>query len=166
MCLGFDPVSAKDARVLILGTLPGEESLAANEYYANKRNAFWWIMGELIGAHPDLPYQSRLDLLRKKGIALWDVCKSAERQGSLDAKIIKNTVETNDFDSFLREHAQVKAIIFNGHDAEKLFRRSQYASSTWVSRVEKHTLDSTSPTNTIKKTEKLRRWRDSLATYL
>lgn len=80
----FDAVASARARVLILGTLPGVKSLEQCEYYAHPRNCFWWIMGELTGASTLLPYAARLDRLRQAGIALWDVCRSAERAGSSD----------------------------------------------------------------------------------
>jgi TDG/mug DNA glycosylase family protein len=165
-CSGFGPAAERDARVLILGSLPGKISLERGEYYANPRNAFWSIMGELVGAHPNLPYESRLDQLQRKRIALWDVCASAERTGSLDAKIVKGTLVPNDFNSFLRGHPQIQAIFFNGSAAAKLFRRSLYPYSVTIASLQLHTMDSTSPARTIPKDEKLRRWRNGLSPYL
>src|ERR1017187_7782411 len=80
----FEPVAGADARVLILGSLPGKVSLERGEYYAQPYNAFWRIMGELVGASRDLPYQNRLELLKQHHIALWDVCAAGFRAGSLD----------------------------------------------------------------------------------
>jgi hypoxanthine-DNA glycosylase len=164
--VGFAPAAAKDARVLILGTLPGRISLERREYYANTQNAFWSIMGELVGAYPHLPYESRLDRLRRNGIALWDVCKSAERTGSLDAKIIKSTLVPNDFNSLLSEHPQLRAIFFNGTAAAKLFHRSFHPYSTAIASLQRHTLDSTSPARTIPRSDKLSHWRNALTPYL
>ena len=82
---GFPPVSRRDARVLVLGTLPGPESLRQQQYYAQPRNAFWRIFGELVEAGPDLSYALRLEVLIQHRIALWDVCAAAERVGALDA---------------------------------------------------------------------------------
>jgi TDG/mug DNA glycosylase family protein len=119
----FPPISQPDARVLILGSLPGEESLRRQQYYAHKFNSFWWIMGELFGATPDLPYEARLQRLKDNRLALWDVCAAAVRPGSLDAKILPVSVEVNDFPTFLAAHPALQLICFNGSAAATLFRR-------------------------------------------
>src|SRR5882672_4404695 len=85
--IAFPPVAAPDARVLVLGSMPGEASLAARRYYAYRHNAFWPIMGRLFGAGPDLRYRERLARLKHAGIALWDVLASCRREGSLDSNI-------------------------------------------------------------------------------
>ena len=76
----FAPVARSDARFLILGSLPGEESLRQAQYYAHKRNAFWRIMGELWNFDPNLPYHERLEALKNHQIALWDVAGSGFRR--------------------------------------------------------------------------------------
>ena len=121
-CMGFPPVSRPDARVLILGTLPGAESLKQRQYYAKKQNGFWKIMGDLIGAFPCLSYKKRLSCLSKNGIALWDVCASAKRKGSLDSAI--RAEKFNDFASFFKKHKSITLICFNGQAAAKKFRRN------------------------------------------
>jgi len=78
--------------VLVLGTLPGPESLRQRQYYAQSRNVFWRTMGELVGAGPELPYLRRLEVLVERRIALWDVCAAAERSGALDAAIRRASV--------------------------------------------------------------------------
>lgn len=83
----FPPSAYPGAKVLILGSMPGEESLRRQEYYAFPQNAFWRIMGELFGFARELPYRERLRLLGEKGVALWDVLESCDRTGSLDTKI-------------------------------------------------------------------------------
>jgi hypoxanthine-DNA glycosylase len=162
-CVAFDAVESADARVLILGTLPSIKSLERGEYYAHPRNSFWWIMGELIGAAPDLPYAARLRRLRLSGIALWDVCRAAERAGSSDAKIRLESVEPNDFKSFLANHPRIELICFNGQPAHMLFRRKVLPSLAGLRPIPRKVLDSTSPASArITREEKLARWRECL----
>lgn len=120
---GFPPVARRDARVLILGSLPGQESLRRREYYAQPRNAFWSLMGALVGAGPELPYRARTRRLAGAGIALWDVCASAYRAGSLDAAIDRRSVVANDFAGFYARHPDVRLVCFNGRTAAALYRR-------------------------------------------
>jgi hypoxanthine-DNA glycosylase len=120
---GFPPIARDDARVLILGSLPGQESLRRREYYAQPRNAFWPIMGALFGAGPRLPYAARARRLAASGIALWDVCAAAVRAGSLDASIVAGSVVANDLAAFLAHHPRVGLVCFNGRTAAALYRR-------------------------------------------
>jgi hypoxanthine-DNA glycosylase len=120
---GFSPVVGPTSRVLILGSMPGRVSLEAGEYYAQARNVFWRIMGELFGAGPDHPYQERLKLLMANGIALWDVLESCYRPGSLDAAIDVTTATTNDFARLFGTHPSIARVFFNGGKAEELYRR-------------------------------------------
>lgn len=159
-CVGFDPVEDAAARVLILGTLPSVESLKRREYYANQTNLFWRIMGELTGALPEMGYDARLQKLRKSGVALWDVCLSAERSGSLDSTIVMPTVVPNDFDAFLRAHPHIRLICFNGRTAEKIFRRRVNAS---ISGIRCELLPSSSSAHAITHEQKVSCWRGILA---
>ncbi len=120
----FAPVENPQARVLILGSMPGVASLTAGEYYAHPRNAFWRILGDIAGATPDLPYPERLQRLRAHGLALWDVLQSCERPGSLDADIVPDSMLANDFAGFLAGHRHIERIVFNGATAEQSFRRN------------------------------------------
>ena len=165
-CKGFNAVSRGDARVLILGTLPGAESLRQQQYYAKKQNSFWKIMGELVGAYPDLPYEARLEQLVNSGIALWDVCAEAERKGSLDSDI--RMPVTNDFAAFFKHHGDIKLICFNGQPAEKLFcRYVQPGLSEPILSLPRRSLPSTSPANARMRFEvKLARWRDALEQFI
>jgi TDG/mug DNA glycosylase family protein len=146
--------------VLILGSLPGRVSLERHEYYAHPRNAFWRIMGELLGAGPDIEYGERARRLAGAGIALWDVCHEAHRPGSLDAAIRRPTVVPNDFQTFLRAHGQVRLICFNGAKAEELYRRTVLAGLPETLRaLRRETLPSTSPANASRTyPQKLRAW--------
>jgi hypoxanthine-DNA glycosylase len=122
-CRGFPPIARRDARVLVLGSLPGQESLRRRQYYAQPRNVFWRIMGELFGAGPELPYPRRVARLRAAGVAVWDVCARAYRAGSLDASIVAASVEVNDFAAFFASHPQIRLVCLNGRTAEALYRR-------------------------------------------
>jgi len=117
----FEPIEDTAATVLILGSMPGRISLATGQYYAHTRNAFWTIMGELIGAQSGLPYTERIGILRDSGIALWDVLASCVRTGSLDSDIQSGSVVPNDFNSFFLGHPDISRIYFNGAKAEQCF---------------------------------------------
>ena len=120
---GFPPVVGAHPRLLLLGSMPGRASLAAGQYYAQPRNQFWRLMGDLVGAAPALAYADRLAVLKQAGWALWDVIESCEREGSLDASIVTRTVHTNDFATFHACHPTIELIGCNGATAERLYRR-------------------------------------------
>ena len=120
---GFPPLATSRATRLILGSMPGADSLRAGQYYAHPRNAFWRIMGELFGADPSLSYAARARKLGAAGIAVWDVIASCSRPGSLDAHIDRASVTPNDFASFLAIHRSITHVYFNGAAAEQLFMR-------------------------------------------
>jgi double-stranded uracil-DNA glycosylase len=119
----FPPIAGADARLLILGSMPGKASLEAKQYYAHPRNLFWTILGELVGAYPAVDYADRTRVLTANGIALWDVLKSCRRSGSLDADIDKSTMVANDFAAFFAAQPNIKRVFFNGATAEHAFRR-------------------------------------------
>ena len=120
---GFAALARGDARVLVLGSLPGAESLRQRRYYAQPRNAFWPIMGALFGAGPERPYQARVLRLLARRVAVWDVCERAYRTGSLDTSIVRDSIVVNDFASFFERHRRVALLCFNGATAEALYRR-------------------------------------------
>lgn len=119
----FVPIARADARVLVLGSMPGVASLSANAYYAHGRNAFWPIMGALFGFDPALPYAQRVAALLAARVAVWDVLQSCTRAGSLDAAIERDSEVANDFPGFLRRHPEITGVFFNGGAAEAAFRR-------------------------------------------
>jgi len=147
--------------VLILGTLPGPVSLEKRQYYAQSRNAFWPIMGELFGAHRDLAYRKRLQALKKGRVALWDVCHSAYREGALDAAIVPGSIVPNELASFLRSHTAIRLICFNGQTAGKLYRQLVLPGLPEALRdIPCETLPSTSPAYAAMRFEqKLARWQ-------
>lgn len=160
---GFPPVSRADARVLILGSLPGQVSLARVQYYAQPRNAFWPIMGLLFGAAPELPYEERLARLTERGVALWDVCAQGRRPGSLDQKIDTASVVVNDIAGFLVTHPQTALVCLNGGKAGDLYRR-MVAPTLAASAPPSVTLPSTSPAHAAMSFDrKLEYWRAALA---
>jgi len=153
-------VARPDARVLVLGSLPGQVSLREQQYYAQPRNDFWKILGVLVGASPERPYADRLEALKAHRIALWDVCASAQRPGSLDASIRHATVVANDFASFFQAHPHIGLICFNGRKAADLYRRFVLPGlPERVRGIRCEALPSTSPAHaSMRFDEKLARW--------
>ena len=119
----FSPIAHTSARILILGSMPGRASLAAHQYYAHPQNSFWRIMAQLLQTDADASYEKRVELLKTARIAVWDVLQSCIREGSLDAKIERDTQIANDFRSFFRAHSQITHVFFNGAKAEACFRQ-------------------------------------------
>jgi hypoxanthine-DNA glycosylase len=163
---GFPPVLGEAPRVLVLGSLPGRASLEAGRYYAQPRNAFWKIVGELCGAQPALSYADRLDALTRSGIALWDVLYEATRRGSLDSNIVAATQRVNDIAGLIGDNATISLIAFNGQKAAEIFRR-HIEPALPRSDLVLATLPSTSPAHAIlTREQKLRRWREVLLPHL
>ncbi|WP_423909540.1 DNA-deoxyinosine glycosylase [Candidatus Spongiihabitans sp.] len=143
---GFPPIADARATVLILGTMPSEESLRKKQYYGNPRNAFWKIMGRLLKFERAAIYEERTEILKNNKIALWDVMQSCERQGSLDSAIINSTIIENDFVSFYRSHPNIRQVFFNGTKAEKEYcKRVLPKLSVKTKDIEYSRLPSTSP---------------------
>jgi hypoxanthine-DNA glycosylase len=154
----FPPVARADARVLILGSLPGQRSLREQQYYAHPQNAFWRIMRDLIGAEGN--YEQRCRTLQESGIALWDVLAESVRRGSLDSDIRMDTARANDFATLFRDCPDIDFVCFNGRKAAAMFQRFAGPDS-YATRFE--TLPSTSPAYAaMPYEEKLARWRAAL----
>jgi hypoxanthine-DNA glycosylase len=149
---GLAPALARDARVLILGSFPGEASLAARQYYAHPRNHFWPILGAIL-AEPlaELPYRERLSRLRAHRVGLWDTIVACERRGSLDGAI--RNVERAEVAHARRLAPGLMLVCFNGKTAARaapVWREAGYATLE---------LPSTSPAYTRPMAEKLAAWR-------
>ncbi len=117
----FPPVVDVRAQVLVLGTLPGEESLRRQEYYAHPRNLFWPILFALFDAPPEADYQAKLGFAMARRVALWDVCAAGEREASADATIRRE--RPNAIDRLLDDHPLIRAVAFNGTGARRLYDR-------------------------------------------
>jgi len=163
-----------DARVLILGSMPGTASLQAAQYYAHPRNAFWPIMGSLCAAGPDLAYAERLQCLRQAGVALWDVVRQCQRDGSLDSSIRQQDLELNDFALIFAQCPDLRCICFNGNKAAVLFRRralpvlqQSAALNERLQQIELHDMPSTSPAHAaMSRTQKQTIWHQAIAPHL
>lgn len=181
--VSFAPVEGTHVHTLILGTMPGQASLNAVEYYAHPRNALWPILLAHVSQTPvsfesvtRLNYGKRCALIKKHGIALWDVLASCDRPGSFDSKIKRSTEVPNDIAGLVARHAALERIICNGRTAQVLFKRHieptlpravamldkpPYPKTSEAIRV--FTLPSTSPAMaSLTLTEKSQRWAEGL----
>ena len=158
---GLPPIAAKDARVFILGSLPGDASLSARQYYAHPTNQFWRLLGHAIGEQlHSLEYDDRLALLAERKVGLWDVIASARRPGSLDQAI--RLAEHYRIAHLLDDFADLRAIAFNGTTASKAGRRLIGDSSEGITLLD---LPSSSAANTRPFDEKAAAW-SRLAEFL
>jgi double-stranded uracil-DNA glycosylase len=142
----FAPIASRNARVLVLGSMPGQKSLDARQYYAHKQNAFWRIIGELLGIDPRSPYGKRVRALKSARIAVWDVLHSCTRAGSMDSNIDAGSEIANDFRGFFRRHRGISHVFFNGARAAASFNRIVLP-ALGVRRLRYIRLPSTSPAN-------------------
>ena len=160
----FHPIEDANARILILGSMPGKASLAAGQYYAHAQNMFWRILGEVSGFGSASPYETRVQALKACGIALWDVLATCTREGSLDSAIEDASISANDFVSFYRAHPRIEQVFFNGAKAEACYRKHVLpllAAGLGPSRYRR--LPSTSPANaSMSRAYKQRVWKRAL----
>jgi double-stranded uracil-DNA glycosylase len=160
----FPPLARRDARVLILGSMPGAESLRQQQYYAFAHNQFWSIIEALFGVARELPYAERVAALTGKRVAVWDVLKSCERVGSLDGSIRPESERPNDFPKFLAAHPRIRAVFFNGAKAHSAFTRHVLPRlGALAARLTLVRLPSTSPAHAgMPRAAKLAAWRQIL----
>lgn len=152
----FAPIAGRNARVLVLGSMPGAESLRRKEYYAHPRNQFWDIAANLFDTDRAAPYAARVAALKANRVAVWDVLRSCVREGSMDARIGKEIA--NDFRAFFRRHRGITHVFFNGAKAEASYRRHVLSA---IERPIRYTrLPSTSPAHaSLPRASKLAAWR-------
>ena len=156
---GFPPVVGPNPRVLILGSMPSVKSLAAAEYYAHPRNAFWRIQAALFEEEWTACYALRIARLKAHGIALWDSAESCVRPGSLDSAITKPS--PTPVPALLAAQPTIRCVAFNGRAAEKLFLKFHGRPDARVALL---SLPSTSPAAAAHSfEEKLAQWRGILA---
>jgi double-stranded uracil-DNA glycosylase len=151
---GLPPLIGGSPRILILGSFPSERSLQAHEYYANRRNQFWALLGAVFDFDAAAPYPQRVEAAQHNGIALWDVVHSCRRAGSLDAKIDRASVVVNDFGRLRGDHPGIGQIFVNGLTALELFERHVEIG------LPATRLPSSSPAATMPFEDKLARWRE------
>lgn len=159
-CQSFNPIIDKKSRVLILGSMPGPEALRKQQYYGFNGNHFWTILPAILGEQKPSEYRDKINLVRRHGIALWDVLKSCVRPGALDSAI-RNMV-CNPIPDLLKKYPNVRAVFINGRLAHKVFL------DHFEGKVDRGVfrLPSTSPANAaMSMAEKMRQW-SSLLKYL
>jgi hypoxanthine-DNA glycosylase len=151
---GLPPVARSDARLFILGSLPGDASLAARRYYAHPQNQFWRLVGTVIEEDlQSLRYDQRLERLAEHGIGLWDVIGSAVRPGSLDQAI--REASHNAIDRLLHDFPKLEAIAFNGSTSARIGRKLIGSEVNGIALID---LPSSSPANTRPFAEKAAAW--------
>jgi hypoxanthine-DNA glycosylase len=162
----FAPIEGNSARVLILGSMPGVASLTAGQYYAYPQNSFWKILQAILEIPAGADYETRIELLKRSNIALWDVLESCIRPGSLDAAIDMDTAKVNDIKALMHRHPEINVICFNGSTAEKIFKKRVLPSLGNFS-VKYIRLPSTSPAHASMSFEnKVMAWRAAIQPYL
>ncbi|NUT00173.1 MAG: DNA-deoxyinosine glycosylase [Sphingomonas sp.] len=150
---GLPLVARPDARLFILGSLPGDASLAAKQYYAHPQNQFWRLVGSVLGEDlHDLSYEERLERLAKHRIGLWDVVGSAVRRGSLDQAI--RLANHNRVEQLIHDFPELRAIAFNGATSSAIGRKLIGT----VSKLVLIDLPSSSPANTRPFADKMAAW--------
>lgn len=157
----FAPVYKEDARLLILGTMPSVESLKQSFYYAHPRNAFWPIMADVLGEDLPQSVEQKKSLLIRHRIALWDVARSCEREGSLDSAI--RDAHPNDFAALFARCPKIEKILFNGATAQKMYMKlvgRLPEGCAWAQ------MPSTSPAYTMKYETKRALWRQGMELIL
>jgi double-stranded uracil-DNA glycosylase len=158
----FEPIADRRARLLILGSMPGIASLAAAQYYAHPRNAFWPMLEAVWGIPAAAPYAQRVRAVKEARIAIWDVLASCHRPTSLDSDIEPGSIITNDFAGFFAAHPGIELVAFNGGTAAALFRRHVLPGLPAPYReLEMRQMPSTSPAHArLRLADKQRAWSE------
>lgn len=157
----FEPIISKDSKILILGSLPSDKSIMANEYYANKTNHFWKILISIFyGTQEDInTYANKIQFILKNHIALWDTYKQANREGSEDKNIING--EFNNIKWLLTEYPNIENILLNGKSAQKAFEK--YMENEKLQCVYQYVPSSSSLNTSYRFQEKVECWKKALS---
>ena len=161
MKIGLAPIVDKYCKILILGSLPSELSIYHTQYYANPRNHFWQIILPILQEPMFDRYEDKIQALLKHNIALWDVIRFAERDGSLDSSI-KNAVP-NDLEKFLYKYKNIKKIVLNGNEAAKQYEKYFFNLSVKYIKVRSSSPIPTQKCNSIE--EKIIDWKTAIIDY-
>lgn len=149
----FEPIVAKNPKILILGTMPGKKSLELAEYYAHKTNVFRKIIFTLFNEKISFDYEHFITVLTKNNIALWDTLMLCQRQGSADSAIEQEI--PNDINTFLKVNSSLRAVVFNGQTAYKYYKKY----NTLYDNISYFVMPSTSPANAAMSfDQKLEKW--------
>ena len=160
---GFPPLARRDARILVLGSMPSRESLTRQQYYAHPRNAFWPILTRVLDIEAD-HYAGKAQLAMERGVAIWDVYRDCIRPGSLDSAIDEKSAVVNDFRAFFTRHPDIERILFNGAKAEAAFLRRVLPDLDGKAvAIPRRRLPSTSPAHAgMRFEDKLAAWQTAL----
>jgi G:T/U mismatch-specific DNA glycosylase len=121
--VSMNPIVGADPHILILGSMPGAQSLKMQQYYANPRNQFWNILSVLFGRNAGFEnYEQKCDFIKENQVALWDSIHQCQRQGSLDSAIREE--EPNDIPGLLNTHPGIRLVAFNGSKSSDVFRKN------------------------------------------
>lgn len=112
----LNPIYDEYSKILILGSFPSVQSRKKQFYYAHPQNQFWKLLSDVF--NEDI--QDKIDFLKQRHIALWDVIKSCSIEGSKDSSI-KN-VEVNDIQTII-QLSKIKTIFTTGKKAYQLYKK-------------------------------------------
>lgn len=163
---GLAPLYQANARILILGSMPGQASLDCQQYYGHPRNQLWPLLQQLFGIDASLDYPSRCQQALQAKVALWDVIGLCQRAGSLDSAIVGSSIRFNPLIEFCQQLPALQQIWLNGGKAAQSFRQYQRKQPVlWPDRtITLHQLPSSSPAHaSLTFSEKLQLWRQPLA---
>jgi len=162
---GLAPLYQRNAKILILGSMPGQASLDSQQYYGHPRNQLWPLLAQLFGFDGNLDYASRCQQALLAQVALWDVIGYCQRAGSLDSAIVGHSIRFNPLDQFCRQLPDLQQIWLNGSKAAQSFRHYQRQQpAPWpASAIQVHELPSTSPAHASRTfAQKLQVWHQAL----